>query len=116
MAEHEMVSVRLEDLRLVLGKADYMLHRSLLGPVDRMADVVALASMKQDAGTGNSGEIPDGTIAALGHPANGVVARKIDGEWLRFPLDSGRAWPTRVDLDDQRALRILWSPDEEESK
>lgn len=43
-----MVTVRAADLRAVLAAADYMTDRSLIGPVDRMSDAVALATMRAD--------------------------------------------------------------------
>jgi hypothetical protein len=56
-------------------------------------------------------DLPDGTIASLGHPANGVVARKIDGVWWRFPLHPDHATQrVMVALDDERALQPLWTP------
>lgn len=43
-----MVTVRLEDLRVVLQKAEYVEDVSLRGPVDRMGDAVALATLRRD--------------------------------------------------------------------
>lgn len=42
------VTVNLEDLRRVVQAADYMNDRSLIGPVDRLGDAIALATMKAD--------------------------------------------------------------------
>lgn len=42
------VTVSLEDLRAVLDAVDYMADRSLIGPVDRLGDAVALATMRRD--------------------------------------------------------------------
>lgn len=44
-----MVTVRASDLRAVLQAADYVTNRSLVGPVDRMGDALALATMRRDA-------------------------------------------------------------------
>lgn len=42
----ETVTVNVDDLRTVLQAADYINDRSLLGPVDRMGDAVALVSLR----------------------------------------------------------------------
>ena len=44
-----MVTVRASDLSAVLQAADYVTNRSLIGPVDRMGDALALATMQRDA-------------------------------------------------------------------
>lgn len=51
-------------------------------------------------------DAPIGTLCAVGHPANGVVARKgSGGEWTY--LSTGAT----VDIDDvYRALSLLWMP------
>jgi ribosomal protein S28E/S33 len=47
-----MVEVPLEDLRAVLQAVDYMENRSLIGPVDRLGDIVALATMRREESRG----------------------------------------------------------------
>lgn len=42
------VTVRADDLRAVLADADYTSNRRLVGPVDRMGDALALATVRAD--------------------------------------------------------------------
>jgi hypothetical protein len=61
------VTVSLEDLRAVLLAADYISNSSLRGPVDRLGDAVALATMRRDAQP-----TPLGDACCTAFPLDGV--------------------------------------------
>lgn len=50
-------------------------------------------------------EAPLGTLCAVGHPANGVVARKERLCWRK--LNDNQP----VTIDDMRMLILLWKPE-----
>lgn len=52
-------------------------------------------------------EAPEGTLCSVGHPANGIVARRMRDGWMYLSTMQ------MVDLDDERMLRLLWSPEED---